>query len=105
VSHPSITELCADTPVSKNYWQLFLSHTCVGLAGSLIYAPATAVAGQWFLRRRSTAVALVAAGSGLGGICYPLMLKSLIERLSESPFRLLMTQRHLLMWQTSATPF
>lgn len=74
----------SDTSVSKNYWQLFLSHTCVGLAGSLIYAPATAVAGQWFLKRRSTAVALVAAGSGLGGICYPLMLKSLIEKLGES---------------------
>jgi MFS family permease len=55
---------------------------CFGISGSLVYSPATAVAGHWFLKRRSTAVGIIVAGSGLGGVIYPIMLKELLEILS-----------------------
>ena len=72
------------TPVSKVYWHLMLSHAFVGIAGSFLYSPATAVAGHWFMRKRSTAVGIVVCGSGLAGVIYPIMMKRLIELLSES---------------------
>jgi len=54
---------------------------CFGIAGCLVYSPATAVAGHWFLKKRSTAVGIIVAGSGLGGVIYPIMLKELLEKL------------------------
>jgi hypothetical protein len=50
----------------------------------LLYAPATAIAGHWFLKRRSTAVGIAVSGSGLAGVILPIMIKELIEALSES---------------------
>ena len=70
--------------VSKNYAQLMLSHLALGLSGALLYSPATAVTGHWFMRRRSTAVGVVICGSGLAGVIYPIMLKRLIDELSMS---------------------
>ena len=77
------------TKVSEKYWHLMLSHAFVGIAGSFLYSPATAVAGHWFLRKRSTAVGIVVCGSGLAGVIYPIMIKRLIELLGEwcSPLR------------------
>jgi len=61
-----------------------LSHAAVGLSASSLYSPATAVSGHWFMRKRSTAVGIVVCGSGLAGVIYPIMIKRLIELLSES---------------------
>lgn len=72
------------TPVSTKYWHLMLSHAAVGLSASSLYSPATAVSGHWFMRKRSTAVGIVVCGSGLAGVIYPIMIKRLIEQLSES---------------------
>ncbi|KAK4686394.1 hypothetical protein P7C73_g3739, partial [Tremellales sp. Uapishka_1] len=66
----------------KEYYQFLLAHALVGFAASLLYSPATAVAGHWFLRRRSTAVGFVVCGSGLGGVIYPIALKRLLGELS-----------------------
>ncbi|KLT42144.1 MFS general substrate transporter [Cutaneotrichosporon oleaginosum] len=67
---------------SKEFYQILLSHTAFGLSGGIVYSPATAVAGHWFLKRRAEAVGFIVAGSGLGGVVYPIMLKELLERLS-----------------------
>lgn len=67
---------------SKEYYQLLLSHLTFGIAGGLVYAPSTAVAGHWFLKRRSTAVGIIVGGSGLGGVIYPICMKIMLDRLS-----------------------
>ena len=66
---------------STKYWHFLLSHASFGLAGTLLYAPATAVPGHWFLKKRGTAVGIVVCGSGLAGVIYPIMIKRLIEQL------------------------
>lgn len=60
-----------------------LAHAGVGFSGSILYSPSTAVSGHWFLHKRSTAVGIVVCGSGLAGVIYPIMIKNLIELLSE----------------------
>lgn len=60
-----------------------LSHILFGFSASLLYSPATAVSGHWFLRRRSTAVGIVVCGSGLGGVIYPIALRRMFDELGE----------------------
>lgn len=67
----------------QEYYQFLLAHMLYGISGSLVYSPATAISGHWFLRRRSTAVGIIVCGSGLGGVIYPVMLKSLFDRQCE----------------------
>ncbi|KAK8869646.1 hypothetical protein IAR55_000214 [Kwoniella newhampshirensis] len=66
----------------KEYYQFILAHAAFGLSGSLMYSPATAVVGHWFMRRRSTAVGIVVCGSGLAGVIYPIALKRLFDETS-----------------------
>jgi MFS family permease len=70
--------------VCKEYYQFMLSHLLFGISGALLWAPSTAVIGHWFLRKRGTASGIAVCGSGLGGIIYPIMLRSLFERIGES---------------------
>jgi MFS family permease len=44
----------------------------------MVFAPANAVAAHWFLRYRSTAIAIISGGAGLGGIIYPIMIERLL---------------------------
>ncbi|GMK54274.1 hypothetical protein CspeluHIS016_0108600 [Cutaneotrichosporon spelunceum] len=67
---------------SKEFYQIFLANAAFGLSGGIVYSPATAVAGHWFLKRRAEAVGFIVAGSGLGGVIYPIMLKEMLQRLS-----------------------
>ncbi|WVR05290.1 hypothetical protein IAU60_002303 [Kwoniella sp. DSM 27419] len=64
------------------YWHFILAHSLFGISGSILYSPATAVVGHWFMRRRSTAVGIVVCGSGLAGVIYPIALKRLFDELS-----------------------
>lgn len=64
------------------YYQFLLAHALYGISGTLIYSPATAISGHWFLRRRSTAVGIIVCGSGLGGVVYPILFKALFDALS-----------------------
>ncbi|WWD16091.1 hypothetical protein CI109_100516 [Kwoniella shandongensis] len=66
----------------KEYYQFILAHAAFGLSGSILYSPATAVVGHWFMRRRSTAVGIVVCGSGLAGVIYPIALKKLFDQTS-----------------------
>lgn len=61
-----------------------LAHALFGISGSILYTPATAVVGHWFLKRRGTATGFVSTGVGLGGVIYPIMLNRLFEMIGES---------------------
>ena len=50
----------------------------------MIFAPSVSTVGQWFLKRRVTAMGSVLAGTGLGGIIYPIMIARLLLRTSKS---------------------
>ncbi|WWC60977.1 uncharacterized protein I303_103554 [Kwoniella dejecticola CBS 10117] len=65
----------------KLYYQFLLAHALFGISASMLYSPSTAVAGHWFMKRRSTAVGIVVCGSGLSGVIYPIALKRLFDEL------------------------
>lgn len=53
-------------------WQLYLFYgLMVGLGVSVAFAPLTATASRWFLKRRGLAVGIVVAGVGLGTAIMP----------------------------------
>ncbi|TKW54809.1 Riboflavin transporter MCH5 [Colletotrichum tanaceti] len=70
------------TSLASRYWQTLLAQAfCVGLGAGCLYIPSVAVIPQWFVRRRALATGVVATGSGLGGVVYPLIIQGLLPRL------------------------
>ncbi|OBZ75018.1 Riboflavin transporter MCH5 [Grifola frondosa] len=62
-------------------YQIFLAQGLLFGSGiAMIFNPGLAVVGHWFRRRRAYAIGLVAAGSSLGGVCFPIMLQRLIPK-------------------------
>lgn len=60
------------------FWQVFLVQgLLVGFAAAFGAQPALTVVGQHFRQQRAVAMGLVAAGSALGGIGFPLMFERL----------------------------
>ncbi|RPA81746.1 MFS transporter [Ascobolus immersus RN42] len=65
---------------AKTYWQVFLAQGVVfgiGVAG--IFMPGLVVTGQFFARRRGMAMGIVAAGSSVGGVVFPIFLHNMLE--------------------------
>lgn len=48
-----------------------------GTGTSLVFTPAIAAIGHWFMVKRGNATGLAAAGGSIGGVIYPLMLQKL----------------------------
>ncbi|OLN81846.1 Riboflavin transporter MCH5-like protein 8 [Colletotrichum chlorophyti] len=70
------------TSIATQYWQVLLSQAfCVGLGAGCIYIPSVAIIPQYFTERRAVATGIVATGSGLGGVIYPLIFQSLLPRI------------------------
>ncbi|KAG9604618.1 monocarboxylate permease-like protein, partial [Aureobasidium melanogenum] len=68
------------TSLSKEYYQFFLSQSvCSGLGTSLIFTPAMTSPMTYFKKRRALAGGITVAGSSLGGVIFPLMVKYLPE--------------------------
>ncbi|TXT07516.1 hypothetical protein VHUM_03236 [Vanrija humicola] len=65
---------------SHKYYQLLLSNILFGASASCVYAPANAVGAHWFLKRRSTALAIIIGGGGLGGVIYPILIEQLFNK-------------------------
>lgn len=62
-------------------WQLHLSQgILLGAAVGFLYIPALPVLSQWFLRRRSLANGISAAGSGVGGAAFTWGTEAIIQR-------------------------
>ena len=69
------------TPLFLGYWHFILSFGFLnGLGLALLFTPSIAVVGHYFKRRRGLATGIASTGGGIGGICIPLMLQSLFER-------------------------
>lgn len=69
----------------EQLWQQFLTQGVLfGVCSSFGVQPALAVVGQYFHKRRALAMGVVAGGSSLGGVCFPLMFSGLIPRIGFS---------------------
>lgn len=70
------------TSFSTQYYQLVLSQGIVtGLAAGCFYLPGIAIPPLHFgPKHRTTILGIVAAGSGVGGIVFPVMVKKLLPR-------------------------
>lgn len=49
-----------------------------GLGVGLLFIPSLSIQSHWFAKKRSLAIGLVASGTSVGGICFPIMLNKLI---------------------------
>lgn len=65
--------------ISKEYYQFILSQgLCASIGASMLFYPAIATTVSWFYKKRAFAVGIVASGSGLGGIIFPVMVHKLV---------------------------
>lgn len=70
------------TSLSTQYYQFFLSQSVVAAAASgAIFNAAMSSVITWFFKKRGAALGIIASGSSLGGVCLPIMMNHLIERL------------------------
>jgi MFS family permease len=68
--------------VCTKYWHFLLVIGVVGGAGtSLVFTPAIASIGHYFLKKRGQATGLAAAGGSMGGIVFPLTLQALFPKI------------------------
>ncbi|GAA6041248.1 hypothetical protein JCM8097_001296 [Rhodosporidiobolus ruineniae] len=67
-------------PEAKTYGQAMAVQGLMGGIGvGLLFLPALSMQSHWFERRRNLAVGIVASGSSLGGIAFPIMLNKLFS--------------------------
>lgn len=65
--------------LSTKYYQLLLSQgLCSSIGASLVFYPALSALPTWFFKKRAFAFGIVAAGSSLGGVIFPIMIQHLI---------------------------
>ncbi|KAF2476190.1 MFS general substrate transporter [Lindgomyces ingoldianus] len=67
------------TSLCKEYYQFILAQgICSPLGLNCIFTAATSSITSWFFKKRGAAFGIMAAGSGLGGIIFPIMTQHLI---------------------------
>ncbi|KAI0828391.1 MFS general substrate transporter [Hypoxylon sp. FL0890] len=67
---------------ASELWHLILSQgVAFGLGMGFCFVASAAVPPQWFVKRRSFANAIAAAGSGFGGLCYSLATNAMITNI------------------------
>lgn len=63
-------------------WHIFLSQgVCFGWGMGFLFVGSVGITSQWFVKRRSVAQGITAAGSGLGGLIWSLAVGAIIPRL------------------------
>lgn len=71
-----MTSLCTE------YWQFILAQgICSPLGLNCIFQAGTSTITTWFFKKRGLAFGIMAAGSGLGGIIFPIMASHLIPKI------------------------
>ncbi|CCT72380.1 related to monocarboxylate transporter 2 [Fusarium fujikuroi] len=67
--------------LAKTYYQFLLSQgVCSAIGVACLYSPALACISTWFLKRRGAAMGIMATGSSVGGVIFPIMITRMIER-------------------------
>ncbi|TVY42760.1 Fujikurins efflux protein [Lachnellula occidentalis] len=70
------------TSLSTQYYQFFLAQGVVSALGaSAVFYGAMNSVGQWFFKNRAAAFGIMASGSSLGGVIFPIMVTKLIPRI------------------------
>jgi len=65
---------------AHSIWQLILSQgVCFGIGMGFLFVGNVGIVPQWFLKRRSLANSIAAAGSGFGGLTYALATQKMID--------------------------
>ncbi|KAK1239871.1 hypothetical protein MKX08_007313 [Trichoderma sp. CBMAI-0020] len=68
------------TSISTQYYQILLSQgVCSAIGVSAIFQPALNSIATWFTTKRGAAYGLLATGSSLGGVIFPIMVTRLIQ--------------------------
>jgi MFS family permease len=66
---------------SQALWQFILTQgLLLGIGTCMAYMPSVTVAPTWFSSHRGLAMGIILAGTGFGGVAWPLAFRSLIER-------------------------
>lgn len=70
------------TSISTRYWQLFLAQgICTGIGNGLQFCPCVSLVSTYFSTKRTTAIAIAAAGSATGGMIFPAIVKALLPKI------------------------
>ncbi|KAI2635886.1 major facilitator superfamily domain-containing protein [Hypomontagnella submonticulosa] len=66
--------------LAKTYYQFLLSQgVCSAIGVACLYSPALACLSTWFSKKRGTAMGIMATGSSLGGVLFPIMISRMIQ--------------------------
>jgi MFS family permease len=70
------------TSLSTQYYQFILAQGIVSALGaSAIFYAAMSSVGTWFFKNRGAAFGIMASGSSLGGVIFPIMVSKLIPKI------------------------
>ncbi|MCJ1471509.1 hypothetical protein MMC13_000149 [Lambiella insularis] len=70
------------TSISTQYWHFILAQgICSPIGASAIFYPAMSSLSTWFFRRRALAFGVMASGSSLGGVIFPILVQRLIPEI------------------------
>ncbi|KAE8220910.1 hypothetical protein CF319_g5642 [Tilletia indica] len=71
---------CMLMSISTTYWSMFLAQGLLqGIAVGVLFPPALTCTAHWFYRHRGLTLGIVASGSSLGGVVWPIVLDRLIH--------------------------
>ncbi|KAF2462608.1 MFS general substrate transporter [Lindgomyces ingoldianus] len=71
---------------AKQYWQIFLAQSlCFGFGAAGVFVPGLVAASQYFKRKRAFAVGVVASGSSVGGVIFPIFMAQLFKKIGFRP--------------------
>ncbi|OOF98852.1 hypothetical protein ASPCADRAFT_162625 [Aspergillus carbonarius ITEM 5010] len=64
--------------LSHTYWQILLAQSfCIGIGAGLLFVPSVAILSTYFTTKLPFVVGIAASGSSIGGVIYPIMLRTL----------------------------
>lgn len=56
--------------------------SCISLTSTALYYPTSILIFEWFVERRGLATGIMFAGSGAGGVAFPIIVSALLNRFS-----------------------
>ncbi|KAF2237332.1 MFS general substrate transporter [Viridothelium virens] len=70
------------TSLATEYYQFILAQgICSALGASMVFYPAMTSLTSWFFHKRAFALGIVASGSSMGGVIFPIMVQRLIPQI------------------------